>query len=251
MNISFRNLLLGFLILFPVIEALPLRKVRDYLGDIWEEYFDETTQHFYYHNPVLGSTSWILEFAPSRDGTLGAVGNPNRELVRRSRKNAFTKSSNPWDSTSDSFLDEPSTTHKTVSYVGKLPLYPRDRATLHLLNDPAGELRKKHIFTVFDVLRGVKARTNFPIALKAPVAFHHMFVSENSGMSSVAAERLRIEALTVADPESGEAWESLGHIWRVGEKPTQLPGDDPTMHPVHDIYCDCWLCRCTEMWSAL
>lgn len=213
---TFRTIIFGFLVLFTVVNALPLRKVRDYLGDIWEEYFDEASQHFYYHNPVSGATSWILEFAPSRDSNVISTGTLNSQLVKRSRKNAFAKSNNPWDSTSENIIDDSSSVPKPFDYIGKLPLYPKDRSTLHLLNDPAGGLRKKHIFTVFDVLRGVKARSHFPMALKAPVAFHHMFASENSGKSSVAAERERMEAMAIADPDSGETWESLGHIWRVG-----------------------------------
>ena len=203
------------LILLSGARTLPLRKVRDYLGTAWDEYFDEATNHFYYHNPASGSTSWVLEFSPNRDGNLGTSG--GTYAVKRSRKHSFTRSSNPWESIADSIVeDTPRIALKQVSGVGKMPIYPEDVHTLHLRMDTAGKLRKTHIFTVFDVLHGVRARVNFPVPLKAPVAFHHMFMSENSGRSSVALERWRIESQLEIHPDRGDVWENLGHVWRVG-----------------------------------
>jgi len=202
------------------IYAKPLRQVRDVNSVAWEEYFDEKTQHFYYHHPPSGSTSWLLDFpAKQRDNKDRGVEGRGKGSASR---DAFKRVEDPWDSDSDAsdIIDEMfPVVSKSKRSSGIMPLYPVDAHELHLARDPAGRLRKQRIFTIFDQLKGVKARINFPMSLKAPVAFHHMFL-QSDGASSISrsavdSERGRLEAALRQAPDSADTWESLGHVWRV------------------------------------
>ena len=97
-------------------------------------------------------------------------------------------------------------------------VYPVDIEEIYLRKDLAGKLQSQQVKCLFDHLVGVQARINYPMALKAPVAFHHMFISDESRQDNVAKERERVEETLLEDPESAENWETLGHIWRVSRE---------------------------------
>jgi hypothetical protein len=199
--------MIGFslFLFFIFISAKPLRRVRDINADIWEEYFDDQTQHFYYYKPTTKTTAWLLEFPTEPTATFDItdqIPSINKEKTTVIQKKAPIYS----------IL----TKNREMNTLAML-FKPVDAETLHLLKDPAGSLRTRNFTTVFDDLLGIKARVNYPIPLKAPLAFHQMF-SPSNGLqkSSITSERNVIEALLLDQPNNHDGWESLGHVWRVG-----------------------------------
>lgn len=177
------------------IIAEPLRTVCDTNGDNWEEYFDENTQHFYYYNLDTKETSWLLEFSKT-----------NRECTW-----------NDGERQTHDVIDEmfPVQLPKSQHSFEASGVFPVDIDDMHMRKDIAGNLQRRRVNCIFDHLVGVQARMNYPIALKAPIAFHLMFISDETRQDTVAQERKRIEENLTEDFEDAEGWETLGHIWRV------------------------------------
>jgi hypothetical protein len=177
--------------------AEPLRTVRDIYGETWEEYYDEKTQHFYYFNLQTKETSWLLEFSKKtavQTWNEGSREGKAADVIDKMFPVQLSKQDNSFEA---------------------LDIFPVDIDELYLRKDVAGKLQSQQVRCLFDHLVGVQARINYPMALKAPVAFHHMFISDGSRQDNVAKERERIEEQLLEDPENAENWETLGHIWRV------------------------------------
>jgi len=195
---TFVNNAIIVIAIFVASTAEPLRNVVDIRGEAWEEYFDENTQHFYYYHPKTKTTSWLLEFS-SKESSSWSKGNINNEGDTDIIDEIFPVLSKA----------------ETDPSFEALKIFPVDIDEIHLRKDLAGRLHTQNVKCMFDHLLGVKARVNFPMALKAPVAFHHMFISDESRQENVAKERIRIELKLANDPTDAESWEILGHIWRV------------------------------------
>ena len=166
-------------------------------GDIWEEYFDERTQHFYYFNIKTNETSWLLEF--SKKGVQRNWASDDENIPAE-------------DVINEMF---PVQLSRGDDYFETLGIFPTDLDDIYLRKDMAGKLHNQHVKCMFDHLIGVQARVNYPMALKAPVAFHHMFVSDEKRQEYVAKERKNTEERLLDNPENAEDWETLGHVWRV------------------------------------
>lgn len=194
-----RNALL-FIVIFVLanITAEPLRTVRDISGESWEEYFDERTQHFYYFNTKTKETSWLLDF--SKTSSVQSWVEDEREGGKA-------------DVIDEIFPVQLSKSNFSFEVLGGVHLV--DLEEVRMRKDVAGSLQTQHVRCMFDHLVGVRARVDYPMALKAPVAFHHMFISDDARQDNVARERAKVEEALRADPEGAENWETLGHVWRV------------------------------------
>lgn len=195
--------------------AEPLRRVRDRRGAVWEEYFDEHTQHFYYFNVRTKQTSWLLDFSKS-----STEPSPSPSwLEGEGEGSGAGGGAGGGERGADDVIDEifPVQLSKadSSSSFESLGVFPEGMEDIRMRRDVAGRLQSQPVRCMFDYLPGIQARVNYPMALKAPVAFHHMFISDEPRQETVAKERTRIEELLQDDPDNAENWENLGHVWRV------------------------------------
>lgn len=159
-----------------------LRVVQDIQGVEWSEFFDVKSSHFYYFCPKTGETSWSI--------SLPIVTNPlaNRKGETSSAKDYSHMHKSPWTKAkiNSSYTFKRQNSHMSQSRYRKrsLPLVPIDIDTLHLLQDPAGKLRKLKFKTIFDNLDGIKLRKTFPLRLQAPAyVSYFLFDIEEKGYS--------------------------------------------------------------------
>lgn len=188
------------LIAFYVCRASPYHRiVRDHSGVNWEEYYDEVTEHFYYHNSLTGKTSWMINAASKA------------QSIEPNITSSFMQHVQIHGSKGSSVASLFNRQSKTISN----PLVPGDRASLGELIDVAGYVRLYPFLTLFDMLPGVQARESFGMSLKSPISFHHMFYDVKARRLSIADERARLEADILRNSSDVGAWTLLGHVWRV------------------------------------
>jgi hypothetical protein len=233
------------IVVFALSTAEPLRTVRDVNDDTWEEYFDEKTQHFYYFNLKTKATSWLLEFSQKETVQLwtATVDDGQRKaedlidemfpVLNKAKKSSSKSGSNPFEALKI-FPVDMDELHMRKDVAGKLQTTHNTCQTTHQHGGGAGGVKKcgmgmfDHLWGVH-LARGGGGRNSSSsssvvsvniMALKAPIAFHHMFISggeeqQLSRQEKVAQERQRVEEQLIEEPRDAESWEMLGHVWRV------------------------------------